>query len=58
MALFGAPVVLEDDPERAVRVAQAVRDRVREEEQVPVRGWPVNTGRRRSGWARLGQSEG
>ena len=37
MALFGAPLVLEDDPERAVRVAQAVRDWVREEEQVPVR---------------------
>jgi hypothetical protein len=37
MAMFGAPVALEDDPERAVRVAQAVRDWVREEEQIPAR---------------------
>src|SRR5690349_9900752 len=32
MALFGAPVAHEDDPERAVRAALAIRDWVREEE--------------------------
>src|SRR5437016_9032832 len=31
MALFGAPVSHEDDPERAVRAALAIRDWVREE---------------------------
>src|SRR6201997_4719242 len=31
MALFGAPVAHEDDPERAVRAALAIRDWVREE---------------------------
>jgi class 3 adenylate cyclase len=31
MALFGAPAAHEDDPERAVRAALAIRDWVREE---------------------------
>src|ERR687888_48833 len=43
MALFGAPVAHEDDPERAVRAALAIRDWVREEEQLHVR-IGVNTG--------------
>ena len=30
MALFGAPVAREDDPERAVRAALAIRDAVAE----------------------------
>ena len=37
MALFGAPVGHEDDPERAVRAALAIRDWVREEERIQVR---------------------
>src|SRR6184192_1199728 len=37
MALFGAPVAHEDDPERAVRAALAIRDWAREEETVQVR---------------------
>src|SRR5207244_9889461 len=37
MALFGAPVSHEDDPERAVRAALAIRDWVREEGHVQVR---------------------
>ena len=37
MALFGAPVAHEDDPERAVRAALAIRDWAREEESVQVR---------------------
>jgi class 3 adenylate cyclase len=37
MALFGAPVAHEDDPERAVRAALAIRDWAREEENVQVR---------------------
>src|ERR1700730_15123278 len=43
MALFGAPVAHEDDPERAVRAALAIRDWAREEGQVQVR-IAVNTG--------------
>jgi class 3 adenylate cyclase len=43
MALFGAPVTHEDDPERAVRAALAIRDWAREEEGVQVR-IAVNTG--------------
>ena len=33
MALFGAPVAHEDDPERAVRAALAIRDWVAEQEE-------------------------
>jgi len=43
MALFGAPVAHEDDPERAVLAALAIRDWVREEEPIQVR-LAVNTG--------------
>jgi class 3 adenylate cyclase len=43
MALFGAPVTHEDDPERAVRAALAIRDWVREEGRVQLR-IAVNTG--------------
>jgi class 3 adenylate cyclase len=43
MALFGAPVTHEDDPERAVRAALAIRDWAREEDGVQVRV-AVNTG--------------
>src|SRR5213596_3299638 len=43
MALFGAPVAHEDDPERAVRAALAIRDWAREENAVQVR-IAVNTG--------------
>jgi class 3 adenylate cyclase len=43
MALFGAPVAHEDDPERAVRAALAIRDWARGEENVQVR-IAVNTG--------------
>src|SRR6201984_3415758 len=42
MALFGAPTAHEDDPERAVRAALAIRDWVREE-AIQVR-LAVNTG--------------
>ena len=43
MALFGAPTAHEDDPERAVLAALAIRDWVREEEPIQVR-LAVNTG--------------
>jgi class 3 adenylate cyclase/tetratricopeptide (TPR) repeat protein len=43
MALFGAPVAHEDDPERAVRAALAIRDWVLEQEELQVR-IAVNTG--------------
>jgi class 3 adenylate cyclase/tetratricopeptide (TPR) repeat protein len=43
MALFGAPVAHEDDPERAVRAALAIRDWVTEEDELQVR-IAVNTG--------------
>ncbi len=37
MALFGAPAAHEDDPERAVRAALAIRDWAREGDSVQVR---------------------
>ena len=43
MALFGAPVAHEDDPERAVRAALAIRDWARERGRLQVR-IAVNTG--------------
>ena len=43
MALFGAPAGHEDDPERAVRAALAIRDWVRGEDRIQVRVG-VNTG--------------
>jgi class 3 adenylate cyclase/tetratricopeptide (TPR) repeat protein len=43
MALFGAPVTREDDPERAVRAALAIRDWIAEEGKLEVRV-AVNTG--------------
>ncbi|HVS48588.1 MAG TPA: AAA family ATPase [Candidatus Dormibacteraeota bacterium] len=43
VAVFGAPVAHEDDPERAVRAALAVRDWARQEEGLEVR-IGVNTG--------------
>jgi class 3 adenylate cyclase/tetratricopeptide (TPR) repeat protein len=43
VAVFGAPLVHEDDPERAVRAALAIRDWAREEHAVDVR-IAVNTG--------------
>ena len=43
MALFGAPVTREDDPERAVRAALAIRDWIAEEDKLQVR-IAVNTG--------------
>src|SRR3989440_843274 len=44
VALFGAPVAHEDDPERAVRAALAIRDWVREEEEELQLRIAVNTG--------------
>jgi class 3 adenylate cyclase/tetratricopeptide (TPR) repeat protein len=43
MAIFGAPVAHEDDPERAVRAALAVRDTIRERGELQLR-IAVNTG--------------
>src|SRR6266496_6624398 len=43
MALFGAPMAHEDDPERAVRAALAIRDWIAEEGELQVR-IAVNTG--------------
>jgi len=43
MALFGAPVTREDDPERAVRAGLAIRDWIAEEGKLEVR-IAVNTG--------------
>ena len=43
VAVFGAPVTHEDDPERAVRAALAIRDAIREEGKLEVR-IAVNTG--------------
>src|SRR3954466_4549047 len=37
MAVFGAPVAHEDDPERAVRAAIAIRDRIAEEADLQIR---------------------
>jgi class 3 adenylate cyclase len=44
VALFGAPVAHEDDPERAVRAGLAIRDWVREEEEELQLRIAVNTG--------------
>ena len=44
MALFGAPVAHEDDPERAVRAALAIRDWVREQNEELQLRIAVNTG--------------
>jgi len=43
MAVFGAPVAHEDDPERAVRAGLAIRDWIRDEGELEVRV-AVNTG--------------
>src|SRR3954449_4731430 len=43
MAVFGAPVAHEDDPERAVRAALAIRDGIAEDGKLEVRV-AVNTG--------------
>ena len=56
MAVFGAPVAHEDDPERAVRAALAIRDGIAEDGELEVRV-AVNTGealvdRRRASGAR------
>ena len=51
MALFGAPVAHEDDPERAVRAALAIRDWALEHEDVQVR-IAVTTGEALIRWMR------
>jgi class 3 adenylate cyclase len=38
MAVFGAPVAHEDDPERAVRAGLAIRDAIVEDARLQVRG--------------------
>src|SRR2546428_10853278 len=43
MALFGAPIAHEDDPERAVRAALAIREWIAEEGELELR-IAVNTG--------------
>ena len=43
MALFGAPIAHEDDPERALRAALAIRDWANEQDELQVR-IAVNTG--------------
>src|SRR5439155_18911048 len=43
MAVFGAPVAHEDDPERAVRAALAIRDWIAEQPELQMR-IAVNTG--------------
>src|SRR3954452_20928415 len=43
MALFGAPVARENDPERAIRAALSIRDWIAEEGKLEVR-IAVNTG--------------
>ena len=43
MAVFGAPVAHEDDPERAVRAALAIRDGIADDGKLEVR-IAVNTG--------------
>src|SRR5207248_3673763 len=43
MAVFGAPLAHEDDPERAVRAALAIRDGIVEDRKLEVRT-AVNTG--------------
>jgi class 3 adenylate cyclase len=59
MALFGAPVAHEDDPERAVRAALAIRDWVLEQEVALQLRIAVNTGEALvSLGARPGQGEG
>ncbi|CAN5165693.1 hypothetical protein BH20ACT13_BH20ACT13_05930 [soil metagenome] len=58
VALFGAPVAHEDDPERAVRAALAIREWVAEEGELQVR-IGVNTGEALvSLGARLAEGEG
>ena len=58
MALFGAPVGHEDDPERAVRAALAIRDWVREEGQIEVRAGVATGEALITLGARPGQGEG
>jgi class 3 adenylate cyclase len=50
MAIFGAPIVHEDDPERAVRAALAIRDWLAEQEGLSRRGSPSRPARRTSRW--------
>jgi class 3 adenylate cyclase/tetratricopeptide (TPR) repeat protein len=58
MSLFGAPAAHEDDPERAVRAALAIRDWAREEGRIQVR-IGINTGEALVVLgARAGQGEG